>query len=292
MRHAACLLADIGWRAHPDYRGEQSLNLIANAAFIGIDHPGRAFLAIVAAYRHMGPDADVSPQIRALANARMLDRAHILGAAMRLAYVISAAMPGVLPRTPIACARGRLVLTLPSDLAALENERLQNRLRQLARLIGREAVIAAPSGGLSPRGNCRAGRRSPERRNSGFHKLFRPNFRAALQSFEIADRRIDRDDIGIFLVHVEQIDRATGLVPVEHAFFDDLHLEPETRGLDHGGTDAATGAFSRDKQRIDMKKIELRHEWRSPKGGGCRLLQDGFAGLRSLTSSMMSSRLA
>ncbi len=26
LRHAACLLSDIGWRAHPDYRGEQSLN--------------------------------------------------------------------------------------------------------------------------------------------------------------------------------------------------------------------------------------------------------------------------
>src|SRR5262249_1427413 len=24
LRHAGCLLADIGWRAHPDYRGEQS----------------------------------------------------------------------------------------------------------------------------------------------------------------------------------------------------------------------------------------------------------------------------
>lgn len=147
LRHAACLLSDIGWRAHPDYRGEQSLNLIAHAAFIGVDHPGRAFLAIVAAYRHVGPDADVSPQIRTLATARMLDRAHILGAAMRLAYVMSAAMSGVLPRTPITCAKGRLVLTLPPDLAALENERLQNRLRQLARLIGREPVITATSSG-------------------------------------------------------------------------------------------------------------------------------------------------
>src|SRR5262249_1946789 len=41
LRHAACLLADIGWRAHPDYRGEQSLNIIANAAFVAVDHPGR-----------------------------------------------------------------------------------------------------------------------------------------------------------------------------------------------------------------------------------------------------------
>ena len=40
LRHAACLLSDIGWRAHPDYRGEQSLNLIAHAALAGIDHHG------------------------------------------------------------------------------------------------------------------------------------------------------------------------------------------------------------------------------------------------------------
>ena len=30
-RRAACLLADIGWRAHPEYRGTQSLNIIAHA---------------------------------------------------------------------------------------------------------------------------------------------------------------------------------------------------------------------------------------------------------------------
>jgi exopolyphosphatase/guanosine-5'-triphosphate,3'-diphosphate pyrophosphatase len=31
-RRAACHLADIGWRAHPDYSGEQSLNIICDAA--------------------------------------------------------------------------------------------------------------------------------------------------------------------------------------------------------------------------------------------------------------------
>ncbi len=39
LRHSACLLADIGWRAHPEYRGRQSLNIIAHASFIGVDHP-------------------------------------------------------------------------------------------------------------------------------------------------------------------------------------------------------------------------------------------------------------
>ncbi len=45
-------LSDIGWRAHPDYRGEQSLNLLAHAALAGIDHPGRVFLALAIFYRH------------------------------------------------------------------------------------------------------------------------------------------------------------------------------------------------------------------------------------------------
>jgi exopolyphosphatase/guanosine-5'-triphosphate,3'-diphosphate pyrophosphatase len=33
-RQAACLLADISWRAHPDYRGLQALNIIAHSSFV------------------------------------------------------------------------------------------------------------------------------------------------------------------------------------------------------------------------------------------------------------------
>jgi len=140
LRRVACLLADIGWRAHPDYRGEQSFNIIANAAFVGIDHPGRAFLAIANFYRHTG-EADVSIRLRQLASARLLDRAHILGAAMRVAYVLSAAMPDVLPHAPMKCRRGKLVLSLPKRLAAMGHNRIMGRMKTLGRLIGREAEI-------------------------------------------------------------------------------------------------------------------------------------------------------
>jgi exopolyphosphatase / guanosine-5'-triphosphate,3'-diphosphate pyrophosphatase len=144
LRHAACLLADIGWRAHPDYRGEQSLNIVANAAFVGIDHPGRAFLALAVFFRHVGLiDEELSPRLRELASTRMLDRARILGASLRVAFLISAAMPGILPRAPLRVERKRLVLDLAPKLASLAGERLFNRLRQLARLIGREPVIMA-----------------------------------------------------------------------------------------------------------------------------------------------------
>ncbi len=144
LRHAACLLADIGWRAHPDYRGQQSLNVIAHATFVGIDHPGRAFLALSVFYRHEGTgqhDDELSPRIRELASTRILDRARVLGGAFRVAYLVSASMPGVLPRAPLTVSKGKLVLKLDSDLAALDGERLYNRVRQLGKLIGREPVI-------------------------------------------------------------------------------------------------------------------------------------------------------
>jgi exopolyphosphatase/guanosine-5'-triphosphate,3'-diphosphate pyrophosphatase len=143
LRHAACLLADIGWRAHPDYRGEQSMNVIAHAGFVGIDHPGRAFLALTVFFRHVGllHDEELSPRLRELASTRMLDRARVLGATMRVAYLISAAQPGVLLNTPMRVERHRLVLRLNGKFAALAGDRVANRLKQLARLIGRESLV-------------------------------------------------------------------------------------------------------------------------------------------------------
>lgn len=143
LRHAVCLLSDIAWRSHPDYRGTQAYDLVANAAFISVDHPSRAFLALAAAYRHLSNEELVRPQSRSLVSARQLDRARIIGAAMRVAYNISAAMPGVLPRAPMICEKNRVVLTLPSELAALSSERLQSRMRQFARLIGGDPEVRA-----------------------------------------------------------------------------------------------------------------------------------------------------
>jgi exopolyphosphatase/guanosine-5'-triphosphate,3'-diphosphate pyrophosphatase len=142
LRHAACLLADIGWRAHPDYRGEQSLNIISHAAFVDIDHTGRAYLALAVFFRHVGLERDdLAPHLRELATARMIDRARVLGAALRVAYLVSAAMPGVLPKTPMVVERGKLKLELKGKYAPLAGDRLFARLRQVARLIGREPMF-------------------------------------------------------------------------------------------------------------------------------------------------------
>ncbi|MPZ58552.1 MAG: exopolyphosphatase [Rhizobiales bacterium] len=142
LRHAACLLADISWRAHPDYRGEQSSDIIAHGNFIGVDHPGRTFLALAVYFRYMGlVEDELPPRLRELASTRTLDRARVLGASMRVAYLVSASMPDVLPNTPMRVVRGKLALRLKGKYAALASDRLFNRLRQLARIVGREPVF-------------------------------------------------------------------------------------------------------------------------------------------------------
>ncbi|WP_027057539.1 exopolyphosphatase [Mesorhizobium loti] len=147
-RHSAALLADIGWRAHPEYRGRQSLNIIAHASFFGVDHPGRAFLALANAYRHDGIfNEAIAPEIKALATPRYLERARVLAAMMRVVYLLTASMPGIMPRLKWEQrANGVLALVLPASLSDLYGERPAGRLAQLARITNRRLVLAVEGG--------------------------------------------------------------------------------------------------------------------------------------------------
>ncbi len=137
LRKVACYLADIGWRGHPDYRGEQAVDMVAYGSATGVDHPGRAFLAEVLAVRYMGlKQKSMSQSLLALSGSAMSARARLLGAAFRVAYPMSAAMPGVLPRVSFSVDKGILKLHLPTDLAFLDGEHLRGRLDQLAGVVG------------------------------------------------------------------------------------------------------------------------------------------------------------
>jgi exopolyphosphatase/guanosine-5'-triphosphate,3'-diphosphate pyrophosphatase len=137
LRKVACYLSDIGWRGHPDYRGEQSVDLVAYGALAGVDHPGRAFLAEALAVRYMGlKHKSISQSLMSIAGPAANMKARLLGATFRVAYPMSAAMPGVLPRARFSLEGSKLRLHLPSDLAFLAGEHLEGRLEQLAGVAG------------------------------------------------------------------------------------------------------------------------------------------------------------
>ena len=144
-RETACLLADISWRAHPDYRGLQALNLIAHGTFVGITHPGRAFIALANYYRFEGLSDDaVSSSLAGIAPPRLRELAKLLGGLLRVAYLFSASMPGVVPHIAFRKASASdvdLELVVPSDYAELAGERLDARLQQLAKLTGKKLAF-------------------------------------------------------------------------------------------------------------------------------------------------------
>lgn len=137
-RRAACLLADISWRAHPDYRGPQALNIISHGSFIGIDHSGRAYMALANFYRHEGVmDEDASPELVRIATPRLRVRARVLGALLRVVYLLSASMPGVIPQLKWRDDGDCLTLIVPEAYRDLVSERMVNRLNVLAKVTGK-----------------------------------------------------------------------------------------------------------------------------------------------------------
>jgi exopolyphosphatase/guanosine-5'-triphosphate,3'-diphosphate pyrophosphatase len=142
LRLAAALLSDITWRVHPDHRGEQAFGRILHAPFAGIDHQGRAFLAMIVYARYQGgiDDAVVRPAHQLL-DAASLDRALRLGLGLRLAHTLSGGTPDVLVLARLKTTAQRLVLELPPPAEALAGEIVQRRLDTLARAMNREAQI-------------------------------------------------------------------------------------------------------------------------------------------------------
>src|SRR6202040_3682426 len=143
LRHAACLLSDIGWRVHPDHRGEETLSLIINGNFGAISHQGRAFVALAVFYRYAGLSEQNEPPalIRELVGPSMVERARVLGAAFRVAHLISAARPGVLPATHFRSRGRKLMLVFEHRMVDLVADRVGSRFKQLARLVGRAGSI-------------------------------------------------------------------------------------------------------------------------------------------------------
>src|ERR1700730_1607892 len=143
LRHAACLLSDIGWRVHPDHRGEETLNLITNGNFGSISHQGRVFVALSVFYRYAGLSEQNEPPetMQALVPPAMLERARMLGAAFRVAHLISAARPGVLPATHFRSQGRKLMLVFEHRLVDLVADRVGSRFNQMARLVGRSGTI-------------------------------------------------------------------------------------------------------------------------------------------------------
>ncbi|HEY3951522.1 Ppx/GppA phosphatase family protein [Phenylobacterium sp.] len=100
---AACRLADLGVRLHPDHRADLAFEQVLRAPIAGMSHPERAFLASVAFARHTS--AGTPPEAEAVArviSSERRQRARALGAAVRLGCDLSGRNPRLLEKSSLA----------------------------------------------------------------------------------------------------------------------------------------------------------------------------------------------
>jgi exopolyphosphatase/guanosine-5'-triphosphate,3'-diphosphate pyrophosphatase len=142
---AACLLHDINWRAHPDFRAELCFESVMRANFAGVNHAERAFLglALLNRYRSTAPGEGVGRYAPLIAPERAAE-AVVLGRAMRLGAMISGSATGVLEHARLARAEGRLTLTLEERVRDFAGEAVERRLAGLAQRLGLAGELILP----------------------------------------------------------------------------------------------------------------------------------------------------
>ena len=134
---AACRLADLGARLHPDHRADLAFNQVLRAPIAGMSHPERAFLALVVFARHTSatshPEQDI---ISRVLSPDRRQRARALGAAMRLGCDLAGRNAELLSRARLTISSDRLGLR--ADVGAsdmLLGEQTAKRANTLAQIL-------------------------------------------------------------------------------------------------------------------------------------------------------------
>ncbi len=146
LRLACCLLSDISWRGHPDFRAEHAFHLAFEGHFVGVTHPERAqmALALYLCYGGLlgGPTAAAALQL--LDDAEM-EFARLIGLGLRLGQRLAGGTSQPLKITWLTRGRKKLKLHLPAGSEALAGEGVKKRLNELAEALELEAKLKMPA---------------------------------------------------------------------------------------------------------------------------------------------------
>lgn len=141
LRHAACLLADVGWRANPEFRAERGVEIALHGNWVAIDAAGRAMVA-QALFTCLGGGVYSPAPIGSLAPAEDLEVAMRWGLAMRLGQRLSGGVAPPLERTRLMLRPDAVELSLAADDSALYGEAVERRHKALAAALAREPLLS------------------------------------------------------------------------------------------------------------------------------------------------------
>lgn len=142
---AACLLHDVTWRAHPDFRAEVCFDNATRANLGGLTHQERIWLGLALLHRYKNSrDGTRFSELFALIDKNQIRQAETVGRAMRFGSMFSVDAPERIAGLKWQPRAKVLTLTLAQEGAVLFGEVAQERFNLLAASLGAEPVVRQP----------------------------------------------------------------------------------------------------------------------------------------------------
>jgi len=139
---AACLLHDVTWRAHPDYRHEACFDYATRASLGGLTHTGRIFLglALLHRYKNSREGTRFEPLFELL-QPKDIAMAEVLGKGLRFASMLAADDARLMGELRWFPKKKQLEIRLPTRSMGLFGEVAESRFRTLAAALDAEPVV-------------------------------------------------------------------------------------------------------------------------------------------------------
>ncbi|MEO0370411.1 MAG: Ppx/GppA family phosphatase [Pseudomonadota bacterium] len=138
---AACLLHDVSWRAHPDYRAEDCFDNATRANLGGLKHSERIYLGLALLHRYSNSrDNSRFSELNELVTEKDQHEAEVVGKAMRFAAMLWPSQEPRLGKLKWFPKKKQLDLVLSRDTEELFGEVAEARFQSLA-----QTLQAAPS---------------------------------------------------------------------------------------------------------------------------------------------------
>ncbi|GAA6207965.1 Ppx/GppA family phosphatase [Cognatishimia sp. WU-CL00825] len=139
---AACLLHDVSWRAHPDYRAETCFDYATRANLGGLTHSERVFLGLALLHRYQNKrEGTRFNDLFELLSQKDLQQAEVLGKALRFGAMLSMQRDVNVGTFTYRPKKRELHLKLPKSSEPLFGEVAKARLESLASSLDAQAFV-------------------------------------------------------------------------------------------------------------------------------------------------------
>ncbi|MBQ4826492.1 MULTISPECIES: Ppx/GppA family phosphatase [unclassified Leisingera] len=146
---AACLLHDVSWRAHPDYRAEVCFDNATRANLGGLKHSERVFLGLALLHRYSNKRQGSSFEyLYGLLDEKGQHEAEVLGKAMRFGAMLMLTSTGAIGSLRWQPRKRVLHAELPDAARPLYGEVAEARLQSLGKALdaGVQLSFSKPAG--------------------------------------------------------------------------------------------------------------------------------------------------